>query len=158
MNVACRSLECPFGTDESVVAHLQIFSAHDGALLKVLSAIPDLQVAWLLLFHCTNPTCQYAFRELPPASLQSAYLLRPQCPAHAPATNFVCWADGLPAVISCDRACVCPPPKPRFSPPPPWLAMSHGWCFYDVLMYFFGSHFLLMLAFCFRFYDACGYG
>ncbi len=62
-----RILGIPLGTDEFAAAYLQNLSAQHRALLDVLPSVPDLQVAWLLLFFCANPRAQYVLRALPPA-------------------------------------------------------------------------------------------
>ena len=62
-----RVLGTPLGTDEYVAAYVQTLSAQHRAFLEVLPSVPDLQVAWLLLFFCASPRAQYVLRALPPA-------------------------------------------------------------------------------------------
>ena len=66
MNAGCRSLELA-SADEYVAAYLQTLSAQHRAFLEVLPSVPDLQVAWLLLFFCASPRAQHVLRALPPA-------------------------------------------------------------------------------------------
>ena len=54
------------GTPEYVAAQLESLSTQHGALFARLPDVPDLQVAWLLLFFCALPRAQYVLRVLPP--------------------------------------------------------------------------------------------
>ena len=61
-----RVLGTPLCTPECVAAQLDTLSTQHGRLFVRLPDVPDLQVAWLLLY-CAVPRAQYVLRVLPPS-------------------------------------------------------------------------------------------
>ena len=59
-------LGAPLGGNAFVRAQLNAVRSKQLRLLQVLPTLPDLQVAWLLLFYCASPRSNYALRIIPP--------------------------------------------------------------------------------------------
>ena len=57
---------CPLGHVDFVRAQLEATTAKHSALFQAIPSVPDIQLAWLLLFHCASARANYQLRVLRP--------------------------------------------------------------------------------------------